>query len=138
MTIARAVLDDIVAHARESDPLECCGVLLGVGDRITTAVRGRNTRSSPTRFELDPRDHIAARRQARAGHLDVVGFYHSHPRGEPHPSSADIAEWTYPDALSLILGPSSGTLEARAFRIVRGVVSELPLRREEEPQGPLV
>ncbi len=132
MTIARVVLDELVAHARESAPNECCGVLLGVGDRITSAVRARNVLASPTRFELDPRDHIAARRQARAAHLDVIGFYHSHPRSSAHPSRTDIEQWTYPDALALILGVNDGAVEARAFRIADDGVSELLLRREDD------
>ena len=130
MTITRLALDDIVAHAREADPQECCGVLLGVGDRITVAVRARNVETSPTRFSLDPRDHIAARKQARAAHQEVLGFYHSHPRSAPQPSSSDIAEWSYPEALSVIVGREHERLLARAFTIGADAATEVSLEVE--------
>lgn len=143
MKIVRVALDEIVSHARDIAPLECCGVLLGVGDRVTSALRGRNIDPSPNRFLLDPADHIAARRQARATHQEVVGFYHSHPRSAAVPSPSDVAEASYPDAVSVIVGvrapgfeasletPRETAFEARAFTIARGVVAEQRLDVEE-------
>src|SRR5437867_2847 len=58
MTISSQVLDDVVAHARECQPSECCGVLVGQGDRITAAIRARNVAESPSRFLIDPKDHL--------------------------------------------------------------------------------
>ena len=84
MTIAGSVVDDIVGHARECRPRECCGVLLGRTGHITHAVRARNAAESATRFELDPRDHIAARRVARDQQLEVLGYYHSHPQSQAY------------------------------------------------------
>jgi proteasome lid subunit RPN8/RPN11 len=131
MKIARRALNDIVAHAQEVAPEECCGVLLGVGDRIITAVRSRNADGEPMRrYAIDPRDHIAARRQARAGHQEVIGFYHSHPNSAPRPSASDVAEWSYPDALSLIVGVDGAALGARAFRIRSDAVEEVELETE--------
>ena len=37
------------------------------------------SRTTPTRFLIDPKDHIAGAPDARQRGLDVVGFYHSHP-----------------------------------------------------------
>ncbi len=127
MKIARQALDELLAHARESDPRECCGVLLGVGDRIATASRARNLLESETEYVIDPRDHIAARRQARAAHQAVLGFYHSHPRTAPYPSASDLAEWSYSDAVSVIVGRDEHRLRARAYRIVSGAVEEVLL-----------
>lgn len=127
MKIARRALDELLAHARESDPRECCGVLLGVGDRIATATRARNVLESDTQYLIDPRDHIAARRQARAAHQSVLGFYHSHPRSAPYPSASDLAEWSYSDAVSVIVGREEQRLRARAYRIAAGAVEEVSL-----------
>ena len=130
MTIARSALDSITTHARRETPRECCGVLLGVAGRIVTAVAARNVAAQATRFELDPRDHIAARRQARAAHHDVIGFYHSHPHSPPQPSETDVAEWSYPEAMTLIVSLQGPQAEARLFRNgVRGV-EEVTLRVE--------
>jgi proteasome lid subunit RPN8/RPN11 len=129
--IGYRALKDIVAHAQEAAPDECCGVLLGVADRIITAVRSRNADDQPARrYAIDPRDHIAARRQARAAHQDVLGFYHSHPHTVPHPSASDVAEWTYPEALSVIVGLDGQSLRARAFTIRGALVEEVVLVTE--------
>jgi proteasome lid subunit RPN8/RPN11 len=115
--IARRVLNGVLAHAKEAGPSECCGILLGDGDRILIAVRARNLDADLNRrFWIDPSDHIEARRSGRREGLEVVGFYHSHPTSEAYPSPTDIAESSYPDAVSLIVGMKAGRFEVRLFR----------------------
>ena len=142
MIIARAVLDDLVEHAWESRPLECCGLLLGNDERIVDSLRARNLAASPTRYLVDPADHIRARRAARARALDVVGFYHSHPKGKATPSPRDILEASYREALWVIVGlrdhaasndaPGRENASVRAFRIGEGRASEVALTPEGE------
>ena len=116
MILPRAVRDDVVAHAREEAPRECCGMLIGRSDAIVGAVRALNLSESPSRFLINPQDHIRARRDARAAGLDVVGFYHSHPRSEPMPSATDLAEASYPGYLYLIVGLVGGDADVRLYR----------------------
>ena len=130
MIIVRAVLDAIVAHARAAQPLECCGILIGRGDRITAAVAARNLEASQTRYLIDPGDHIRARRQAREAGDEVLGFYHSHPASPPVPSPRDIAEASYPECVWLIVG-LSGEVDAGLFTIAEGSATSLPLSVEE-------
>jgi len=132
MMVSARVLEDVWAHAREVAPRECCGVLIGVTDRIMESVRARNLDEHPNRFQLDPRDHIAALRSARARHLDVVGFYHSHPHSPAYPSETDIAECGYAAALHLIVGRGVGGDEARLFTIERERVTEFLLEPEAD------
>ena len=125
-TIARRALDAVLAHAQEAHPLECCGILVGDGERILKALRARNVADVPARrFVIDPADHIAARRSARSEGLDVVGFYHSHPSSGASPSRTDMAEASYPDAATLIVGIQAERLEARLFRLRDSGVEEL-------------
>lgn len=124
MTIAGAAREAVLAHAREAAPNECCGLLVGQGTRILAAVRARNLENSPTRFLLDPSDHVAARREARARGWDIVGFYHSHPRTRAAPSASDVAEALYDEAIYLIAGWCEGEAELRAFTIANGVAAE--------------
>ena len=125
MTIAASVVDDIIAHATECQPLECCGVLLGASDRITLAVRARNIAESPSRFLIDPQTHIEARRAARNAGLEVVGFYHSHPHSRPYPSPTDLSEAAYPECVHLIVGFVDGKAEIRLFSYKDGGATEL-------------
>jgi proteasome lid subunit RPN8/RPN11 len=99
------VLDDVASHFRDSAPDECCGMLFGRQRAIVAARRARNISKDPRRrYLIDPADHFAAIRDARADGLDVVGFYHSHPASPPLPSATDLAEASYPDCLYLIVG----------------------------------
>ncbi len=117
--VRQAVLEDLVAHAREEAPNECCGILVGKDGRIERSVRARNMFASPTRYQIDPRDQIAAIRGARARGESVLGFYHSHPASAPAPSATDRVEATYPDHCYLIVSPGGGSVrgEVRAFRL---------------------
>jgi proteasome lid subunit RPN8/RPN11 len=113
-------LRDIVAHALEARPAECCGVLIGAGADILEAVRSRNMSATPDRYELDPKVHIDARRAARRRGLSVLGFYHSHPHSAPEPSPTDMAEASYPNDLYLIVGLGHDQVEgAAAVRLFR-------------------
>jgi proteasome lid subunit RPN8/RPN11 len=124
--IGSAVLDAIVAHARAEAPAECCGMLLGRDYSIDEAVPAKNIAASSTRFLIDPKDHIDARRMARVRSLEVVGFYHSHPHSPAWPSPADVAEAAYPEAVYLIVSLEGGA-QARLFRIDHDLATELPL-----------
>ena len=128
MTIASAVVEEVIAHARECEPRECCGILLGHANDIVVAIRARNIAEQPNaRFLIDPKDHIDARRTARARQLDIIGFYHSHPHSHAYPSTTDLAEATYLECVHLIVGIVDGTPEVRLFKYVDGRATELPL-----------
>ena len=108
----------MVAHAREAAPAECCGLLLGRGDAVVEAVRARNIAGVATRFEVDPRDHIDARRLARQRGLDVVGFYHSHPHSAAVPSETDLAEAGYDDHLYAIVSLADDAPNVALFHLI--------------------
>lgn len=125
MQISSSAREAILAHAGEALPNECCGLLIGTSARIETALRARNLEESPTRFLIDPLDHFTAIRMARMNGRAVVGVYHSHPNGPPHPSTSDMAEATYKDYVYLIVLPSASSVGA--YRLDAGNFSEVPL-----------
>jgi proteasome lid subunit RPN8/RPN11 len=78
-------------EGRTTAPDECCGLLLG-HEAIEEARPAANVAAQPRhRFEIDPQALIDAHREARAGGLRVIGYYHSHPGGPAVPSAADRA-----------------------------------------------
>lgn len=88
--ISRALLDRILAHAAADPDREVCGLLLGSGARIQEICEVANIATDPaSRFEIDPAVLLAAHRAARLGGHQVVGHYHSHPRGAVSPSACD-------------------------------------------------
>jgi proteasome lid subunit RPN8/RPN11 len=115
------VAAEIVRHAREVAPEECCGLLLGRHGAIVEAVRARNIADDPaTRFLVDPQDHFDGRRAARARGLEVVGFYHSHPRSPAEPSARDLAEFSYTGHFYVIASLRAESAEVGLFRFDDG------------------
>ena len=80
----------------------------------------------PARFLIDPKDHIAGRRDVRRRGLAVVGFYHSHPHSPAEPSDADRAEANYADHLYLIVSLASNPPAMSVFTFERGNFRPLP------------
>jgi proteasome lid subunit RPN8/RPN11 len=118
LRVRQHVLDELMAHARADAPDECCGLLMATASVVDEAVRTRNLRRSRTRFEIDPADHFAAIRRARATNRVIVGAYHSHPRGPAAPSPTDAREVNDPDLLHVIvsLETAAGSIAAFEWR----------------------
>jgi proteasome lid subunit RPN8/RPN11 len=110
----------IFDEARMAHPAECCGLLQGTRDgdlfQVMALHPARNLASSIDRFEIDPRDHIAAQKAARLSGHAIVGCYHSHPHGRAEPSPADMAGAGEEEFLWLIAGGEN----LNAFVYLRG------------------
>jgi desampylase len=108
VTLPHQLRARILREAADAHPGECCGLLEGTRDehgfRITALHPARNLALSPDRFELDPEDHFAALKPARANGHRLIGCYHSHPNGECEPSPADRAGAGEENFLWLIAG----------------------------------
>jgi proteasome lid subunit RPN8/RPN11 len=122
MTEVRSgVVEQVVSHARAASPNECCGILVGRGKRIDEAVAARNiAEQQASRFLIDPKDHFDTLRNARRRGLDVVGFYHSHPRSEAAPSATDLAEASYSNYYFLIVGLNAEPADVRLYEFTAG------------------
>jgi proteasome lid subunit RPN8/RPN11 len=119
--LKRAVLDGIIAHARDEAPCECCGVMLGSTAEVIGIVRGHNVAEDRQReYLLDPADHFTAIRRARELRADVVGFYHSHPRSAAVPSPVDQERANYPNYLYGIVSLADDPPHLDLFRLVDG------------------
>ena len=111
------MLEAVSDHAMRDAPRECCGVLIGSGETVTEIAAAQNIAEGPTRFLINPQDHLDAIRRARQRGLQVLGFYHSHPHSSAVPSETDRAEANYPDHLYLIVGLAAASPEIRLFRL---------------------
>ena len=107
----------ILTHAAQTHPHECCGLLLGEGATIAHAHPTANVHPEPARhFEIDPAALIAAHKAQREGASQVVGYYHSHPTGDPHPSATDRRCAAHDGKVWAIVAPAQGNWEIRFFR----------------------
>ncbi|CAA7622315.1 M67 family metallopeptidase [Magnetospirillum sp. SS-4] len=98
----------VIADAAEAAfPFECCGLLVGRGQRVievTRLVPAPNLLAgcAPDRFELDPRVRFATERALRGTAERLVGHWHSHPNGSPLPSPTDLEQAWEPEMIWLI------------------------------------
>jgi [CysO sulfur-carrier protein]-S-L-cysteine hydrolase len=116
-TIPRSVVSDMEQHARDARPGECCGILIGLPGRVLESRRAANLAGDPNRFLVDPGAHVRALRESRHQHLEIVGFYHSHPHSAPIPSARDLAEASYPDLIHAIVGLQNDLAETQIYRL---------------------
>ena len=128
MRISQAHWDELVAHAREDAPNECCGYLRAEDGRVAEVFRAENPRKSPYGYELDHKSLFAANDLDEAGFQ--VGIYHSHPKSRAEPSQTDINLAHYPHWTYLIVS-LAGEPEVRAWRIADGSVEEEDLVVED-------
>lgn len=129
MRIAGRLLDEIVAHAREEAPNECCGMVAGEDGRATRVHRARNAFGSPLRYEVHPQDQFRITTEIEERGEEIAAIYHSHTRSEAYPSQTDVnlaANW--PGPLYLICSLADpGQPDVRAFAIRDGAVEEVEL-----------
>ncbi len=125
LNLDRSYVDEIIAHAREDNPNECCGIIAGTDGRAAKLYRAVNAEASPYRYNVDPKDLLRIYRDLEDRGLDVLAIYHSHTHTEAYPSPTDVSLAAWPEAYYLIVslaGEANPVL--RAFRIQDGQVSE--------------
>ena len=119
LILPAALEAEIARQAAAAFPRECCGLIegarMGESFRATALHPGRNLAEAPDRFEIDPADHIAAMKAARAGGADIIGCYHSHPGGEARPSRHDLSGAGEEDFLWLIAATDGAQCRIGAF-----------------------
>ena len=117
----QSLVEQILSHAEDTYPHECCGFVLGHvadGARVATEVRraGNERQDSPkNRYQIAPEEFLRVEREARSEGLEVLGFYHSHPDHPPVPSEYD-REHAWPWYVYLIVPVAAGRAGSpRAF-----------------------
>jgi proteasome lid subunit RPN8/RPN11 len=96
-------------HGEETFPHECCGALIGVDDRVTTAFPLPNTTEEGPRrrFLVRPSDYRMAEQKASELGGELLGFYHSHPDHPARPSQFDL-DHAWPNFAYVIVSVMSG------------------------------
>ncbi len=90
MRIAQGLIDEMVAHAREDLPNECCGMVGGRDGEATEVVRVTNSAASPLRYEMDPQGQYNALKAIEDGGNELLAIYHSHTKSAAYPSQTDV------------------------------------------------
>jgi proteasome lid subunit RPN8/RPN11 len=143
LKIPQQILDDMIAHARELDPFECCGLLAGTNGAVSRHYRITNTVAKDARavevfdgadvkqlghlsdstkaevaYFMDPKEMLAAFKDMRQRNLELTVIYHSHTHSPAYPSATDVGLAYYPDSAYLIISLEHETApDLRAYWI---------------------
>jgi len=127
LTISRAMVDRVIAHARADHPVEACGVIAGPAgsDRPERFVAMTNAERSPTFYRFDSMEQLRVWREMDDRDEEPVVIYHSHTATEAYPSRTDISYAMEPTAHYLLVSTADpGRTPVRSFLIVDEVVTE--------------
>src|SRR6266542_2390187 len=102
------------AHGERDYPYECCGLMLGRFEDGRKKVvetypisNARDEEAKRNRFLIRPEELMRGEKYARDKHLDVVGFYHSHPDDKAVPSQYDL-EHAWPAYSYIVVSVEKG------------------------------
>jgi len=127
MRIAPDLYAEMISHAREEAPNECCGMIATEDGRAVKLYRAVNAAASPLRYEVEPHDQYRIEMAIDGEGWELGAIYHSHTRSAPYPSQTDINLAFHPDAVYLIVGVADEELDVRAFSIREGDVQDAEL-----------
>jgi proteasome lid subunit RPN8/RPN11 len=104
MRIPQALVDEMVAHAREDLPNECCGMVAGRDGEATEVIRVANAAASPLRYEMDPKQQYEAWKAIEDEGKELLAIYHSHTKSAAYPSQTDVNQAVaWPDQVYVIV-----------------------------------
>jgi proteasome lid subunit RPN8/RPN11 len=123
-------VDEMIAHAVEDAPNECCGIIAGSNGRATKLYRTRNSEQSPYRYNVDPKDLLRIFRECDENDWGFLAIYHSHTASEAYPSPTDVRLAFWPEARYILVSLENADQPVvRAFRIEDGEVTEEPIEQ---------
>jgi proteasome lid subunit RPN8/RPN11 len=130
LILTEVQLAQIFAHTQAEAPNEACGLLAGIGGRVTHVLPATNVAQEPAiEYLIDPHDQLRHFQAVEDQGLELLGIYHSHPTSPAYPSPTDVSMAFYPEAVYAIISlVRSNNPVMRAFRMVDGQISEVGFR----------
>jgi proteasome lid subunit RPN8/RPN11 len=147
VVIPASVLNEVFAHARETDPEECCGLISGTDqERYRHVIRCRNDmtlhhqrdpaafpRDGHEAFFMNEQDYLRAEDEAEARGERITCVYHSHVGcgawfSELDQEYAGQALFPFPDADHLVVSVVGGKVVDQALfrRAAHGLAPAAP------------
>ena len=137
--IPGALVDEMVAHAREELPNEACGMIHALDGAAAAVHRVKNAVASPYRYEMDPLQQLRLEQRRDETGETLFAIYHSHVGSEARPSQTDVrmAFWPpgetdgavmYPQTYYVVVSLAREPPSVLAYLIRQGgVIEEEPV-----------
>ena len=131
--VPREFREAMIEHAIEELPNECCGVILGRNDNFEEVIPMRSLRPSPDSYFMDPSQQVEVFSEMEKHGKTLLGIYHSHPNGPPHPSDTDLKLAYHPGVLYFIISlENRDHPELRAFLLDKKCFQEASIIPENK------
>lgn len=119
----------LIDHLLRSRPNEGCGLIAFHGSRPVKLFPGTNVHPQPAdHYRMDDNEVVAAINEMDRQGWWLGAIYHSHPHSDPTPSSTDLREANWPDALMIIVSFGGTSPHVRAYRVIDGSYQEVELQ----------
>ncbi len=124
------LLQEIIRHAVNCLPEEACGLLAGIGVKVEEVIPVENIEHSQVRYRMKPEEQLEAFLHIEEKGWDLLGIYHSHPKGPETPSENDLNEAYYPEAIYVIVSRNIDQWSVRGFTIRERQPSEVIIKTD--------
>lgn len=125
LKIEKCYVDEMIAHACQDSPNECCGLIAGKAGEVTKLYRMTNVSASPHRYDMDGKEMIPILREIDDNGWQLLAIYHSHTYSPAYPSMTDVRHATWPEANYILISlAAKGQPDVRVYRISGTEISE--------------
>jgi proteasome lid subunit RPN8/RPN11 len=128
LRLPQSMIDEMIAHAREAVPNECCGIIAGkdgVATKLYPMTNAAEDGYKPYRYEMDGKELLHLIRDLDSRDEEFLVIYHSHVATQAYPSPTDVrfaANW--PDPYYVLVSLAEDPPPVRAFRITDGGIHD--------------
>ena len=125
LSLPQSFVAEMIEHAKEDAPNECCGIIAGDNGKAVKLFRAKNAEASPYRYNVEPKDLFRIFRECEENGWSFLAIYHSHTASEAFPSPTDVRLATWPEAYYVLVSlKDTDKPVLRGFRILDGAISE--------------
>ena len=129
--ISESIQQQLINHAKQELPNECCGYITGIDNICLTVYEMMNVDASPVHFSFDPKEQFSVIKDARKNGQKPLVVYHSHPESEARLSNEDLRLLTDPDMVYVIISLDQDVPDIKAYQIVDGNIKDVMINEED-------
>lgn len=127
MRISAQLLQQIIDHARQEAPRECCGFLAAKGEEIKAVHPATNCSPVDLEFQMASREIYELELRIRQDGHEIGAVYHSHPSGVPVLSETDLHHARFWMCDWVVVGLAEEEPDVRCYQVRGTFVQELPV-----------
>jgi proteasome lid subunit RPN8/RPN11 len=121
--IPKAVVAEMIDHAKKHYPQEACGFVVGKSDAAEYFDPIPNRDQSSVTYSMDSKQQMKAFKRMDEKGLSMIGIFHSHVASSAYPSQTDKQQAFYPEVSYLIVSLANmDQPDLKSFKIIDGQI----------------